>query len=122
MEPTRKDSFLGTSYSENQNDKDKCDAEDIQEQMKKVEVKTSSPTSLLAKNSLILPTGVIRPKQNEVKAKTEIMSSSGSATGKNFFIENEKDLNIELRVVFPFFRKPRERNMTVWPCNRITGG
>nr|XP_012235216.1 PREDICTED: cytochrome b5 reductase 4 isoform X1 [Linepithema humile]XP_012235225.1 PREDICTED: cytochrome b5 reductase 4 isoform X1 [Linepithema humile] len=79
MEPTKKNDSSGT-HSENQNGKNNTD--DIQEQMKKVEVKTSSPTSLLAKNSFILPTGVIRPKQSEqVKAKTEIMSSSGSATG-----------------------------------------
>lgn len=82
MEPMKKNDS-SRIHSENQNGKN---ADDIQERMKKVEVKTSSPTSLLAKNSFILPTEVIRPKQSEqVKAKTETMSSSGSATGKNFF-------------------------------------
>lgn len=81
MEPAKKNDS-SEAHSENQNGKNSTD---IQEQMKKVELKTSSPTSLLAKNSLILPTGVIRPKQSEqVKAKTEM--SSGSATGKNFYI------------------------------------
>ncbi|XP_029176310.1 cytochrome b5 reductase 4 isoform X1 [Nylanderia fulva] len=56
-----------------------CDTGDIQEKMKKVDVKTSSPTSLLAKNTLVLPTGVIKPER--AKAKTETMLSSGSATG-----------------------------------------
>lgn len=65
-----------------------CDTGDIQEKLKKVDVKTSSPTSLLAKNSLVLPTGVIKPER--VKAKTETMPSSGSATGKNvrLFLRN----------------------------------
>ncbi|KAL6448132.1 hypothetical protein ACFW04_000269 [Cataglyphis niger] len=58
-----------------------CNTGDIQEKMKKVDVKTSSPTSLLAKNTLMLPTGVIRPERVQASAKTKTMSSSGSATG-----------------------------------------
>lgn len=83
MESTRKNVSSGSQLRE-QNVKGKCqncDTGDIQEKMKKVDVKTSSPTSLLAKNTLILPTGVIRPER--VQAKTETMPSSGSATGKN---------------------------------------
>lgn len=57
------------------------DTDDIQDKMKKVDVKTSSPTSLLARNTFMLP-GVIRPNQNE-QVKAKAMSSSGSATGKN---------------------------------------
>ncbi|RLU26461.1 hypothetical protein DMN91_000256 [Ooceraea biroi] len=64
--------------------KDKCqsyDTDDIEEKVKKVNVTTSSPTRLLAKSSLVLPTGFIKPKRGEqVKAKVETMSSSGSAT------------------------------------------
>lgn len=54
---------------------------DIQEKLKKVDVKTSSPTSLLAKNSLMLPTGVIGPSEQEAKTKAKT-ASSASATGK----------------------------------------
>lgn len=58
------------------------DTDDIRERMKKVEVKSSSPTSLLAKSSLMLPTGVIGPSEQETETKTKTMSSA-SATGKN---------------------------------------
>jgi len=52
--------------------------------MNKVDVKTSSPTSLLARNILMLPTGVTNSNQSvQVKAKIKTMLSSGSATGKN---------------------------------------
>ncbi|XP_014468818.1 PREDICTED: cytochrome b5 reductase 4 isoform X2 [Dinoponera quadriceps] len=60
--------------------RDLYDTGDIQEKMKKVDVKTSSPTSLLAKNSLILPTGVIGPSEQKAKTKTKTVSSA-SATG-----------------------------------------
>lgn len=86
MESMKKNDSLGTQ-SRDENGKDKChnyDTNDIQDKMKKVDMKTSSPTSLLARNTLRLPTGVIKPNQSEqVKAKTETMPSSGSATGKN---------------------------------------
>lgn len=86
MESTKKNDSSGIQ-SRDENEKDKShsyDTDDIQDKMKKVDVKTSSPTSLLARNTLMLPTGVIRPNQNEqVKAKTKTMPSSGSATGKN---------------------------------------
>ncbi|KMQ94077.1 cytochrome b5 reductase 4 [Lasius niger] len=81
MKSTKKNVSLGIQ-PRGQNGKGKhqsCDTGDIQEKMKKVDMKTSSPTSLLAKNSIMLPTGVIRPER--VKAKTETMPSSGSATG-----------------------------------------
>lgn len=89
MKSTKKNVSLGIQ-PRGQNEKGKhqsCDTGDIQEKMKKVDMKTSSPTSLLAKNSIMLPTGVIRPER--VKAKTETMPSSGSATGKNvrFFLQ-----------------------------------
>lgn len=58
------------------------DTGDIQEKMKKVEVKTCSPTSLLAKNSLLLPTGIIGPSERDAKTKRKTVSSA-SATGKN---------------------------------------
>ncbi|TGZ49629.1 cytochrome b5 reductase 4 isoform X1 [Temnothorax longispinosus] len=84
MESLKKSDSSGTE-SRDENGKDKChsdDADNIQDKMKKVEVKTSSPTSLLARNTLVLPTGVIKPNQNKlVKAKTKTMPSSGSATG-----------------------------------------
>lgn len=73
--------------SKDEDGKDKChscDTDNIQNKMKKVDVKTSSPTSPLARNTLMLPSEVIRSNQSkQVKAKTETMSSSGSATGKN---------------------------------------
>jgi hypothetical protein len=82
MESTKKnDSSEAQSRDENGKVKSR-DTDDIQDKMKKVDVKTSSPTSLLVRNTLMLPTGVIRPNQSEqVKAKTK--PSSGSATGKN---------------------------------------
>ncbi|XP_070156131.1 cytochrome b5 reductase 4 isoform X2 [Polyergus mexicanus] len=79
MESTKKNVSSGSQLKE-QNGKGKCqscDTGDIQEKMKKVDVITSSPTSLLAKNTMMLPTGVIRPE----RVKTETMPSSGSATG-----------------------------------------
>lgn len=81
MESTKKNISSGIQ-PRSKNGKDKCQScvtNDIQEKMKKVDVKTSSPTSLLAKNTLLLPTGVI--KSERVKAKAETMPSSGSATG-----------------------------------------
>jgi len=86
MESTKKNDSLG-AQSRNENGKDKCcsyDTEDIQDKMNKVDVKTSSLTSLLIRNTLMLPTGVTKSNQSEqVKAKIKTMSSSGSATGKN---------------------------------------
>lgn len=56
----------------------KDDARDIQEKLK-----TSSLTSILAKNAVLLPSGVARVKQlHEVRAVSQTGSSSGSATGK----------------------------------------
>lgn len=82
-----KNDSLETQLEMDKNRKDKCqisNTDDIEEQVKKVDVDTSSLTSLLAKNTLVLPAGVIEPKHSEqVKAKAETMSSSGSATGKN---------------------------------------
>lgn len=81
MESTKKNVSSGIQPRD-KSEKNKCqssDTNDIQEKMKKMDVKTSSPTSLLVKNTLMLPTGVIRPEQ--VKAKTDTMPSSGSATG-----------------------------------------
>lgn len=83
MESTKKNVSSGIQPRD-KSEKNKCqscDTNDIQEKMKKMDVKTSSPTSLLVKNTLMLPAGVIRPEQ--VKAKTDTMPSSGSATGKN---------------------------------------
>lgn len=59
------------------------DAKDIQEKMKKVEVKSSSVSSL-AKNDVLLPSGIARVKQfQEARAVTQTRSSSsGSATGE----------------------------------------
>lgn len=88
MESTKKNVSSGIQPRD-KNGKDKCescDTNDIQEKMKNVDVKMSSPTSLLVKNTLMLPTGVIRPER--VKAKTETMPSSGSATGKNVSLIN----------------------------------
>jgi len=86
MESTKKNDSL-RAQSRNENGKDKChsyDTEDIQDKMNKVDVKTSSPTSLLVRNTLMLPTGVTKSNQSEqVKAKIKTMPSSGSATGKN---------------------------------------
>jgi len=88
MELTKKNDSLGTQ-SRDENGKDIChsyDTEDIQDKMKKVDVKTFSPTSLLIRNTLTLPTGVIKPNQREqAKAKIKTMPSSGSATGKNIY-------------------------------------
>lgn len=85
MESMKKNDSSRTQ-SRDENGKDKChnyNTDDIQDKMKKVDVKTSSPTSLLVRNTLRLP-GVIKANQSEqVKAKTETMLSSGSATGKN---------------------------------------
>lgn len=60
------------------------DAKDIQEKMKKVDMKSSSPTNVLAKNAALLPSGVARVKQlQEARAISETgSSSSGSATGE----------------------------------------
>lgn len=86
MESMKKNDSSGTQPRD-ENGKDKCHSyktDDIQDKMKKVDVKTSSPTSLLARNTLVLPTGVIKPNQSEqVKAKSKTVPSSGSATGKN---------------------------------------
>lgn len=85
MESTKRN-VSSENQPREQNGKGKCQScstGDIQEKMKKVDVKTSSPTSLLAKNTLMLPTGVIRPERVQASAKTKTMSSSGSATGKN---------------------------------------
>ncbi|KAG6800227.1 cytochrome b5 reductase 4 isoform X1 [Apis mellifera caucasica] len=59
------------------------DAKDIQEKMKKVEVKSSSSVSSLAKNAVLLPSGIARVKQfQEARAVSQTRpSSSGSATG-----------------------------------------
>lgn len=59
------------------------DAKDIQEKMKKVEVKSSSSVSSLAKNAVLLPSGIARVKQfQEARAVNQTRpSSSGSATG-----------------------------------------
>lgn len=93
MELTRKNEPSGTQPKNQNEESDKSqknlyDTGDIQEKMKKVDVKTSSPTSLLAKKTLILPTEVFRSKQNEqtAKAKTETMPSSGSATGEDVIL------------------------------------
>lgn len=60
------------------------DAKDIQEKMKKVEVKSSLSVSSLAKNAVLLPSGIARVKQfQEARAVSQTRpSSSGSATGK----------------------------------------
>lgn len=58
------------------------DAKDIREKMKKVDMKSSSPATLLARNAVLLPSGVARVKQFEqAKAISQAGSSSGSATG-----------------------------------------
>ncbi|OAD58274.1 Cytochrome b5 reductase 4 [Eufriesea mexicana] len=59
----------------------KNDAKDIQEKMKKVDMKSSSPTSVLAKNAVLLPSGVARVKQvQNAREISQTGSSSGSAT------------------------------------------
>lgn len=90
MESSKQNDHLGTE-SRDENDEgdechsDLCETSEIKEKMKKVAVKTFLPTKLLAKNSLTLPTEVVRSQQSErdVKASDETMPSSGSATGKN---------------------------------------
>ncbi|KYN12512.1 hypothetical protein ALC57_15239 [Trachymyrmex cornetzi] len=86
MESMKKNDSLETQ-SRDENGKEKChsyDIDDVQDKIKKVDVKTSSPTSLLARSTLTLPTGVVKSIQSEqMKAKTKTMPSSGSATGKN---------------------------------------
>lgn len=97
MESTKKNISSGIQ-PRSKNGKDKCQScvtNDIQEKMKKVDVKTSSPTSLLAKNTLLLPTGVI--KSERVKAKAETMPSSGSATGKIVFFNINIDFSSQLK-------------------------
>jgi len=70
------------------NGKDECqiyDTNDLEEKVRKVDMKMPSPTNLLAKSSLKLPTEVIKPKcveQERMKTKIQTVSS-GSATGKN---------------------------------------
>lgn len=61
-----------------------CDATDLQEKLKMVDVKSSSPTCLLARNTLLLPSGVVRVKQLSNVRSSDVgssMTSSGSATG-----------------------------------------
>ena len=87
MESIKKNDSSETQ-SRDENGKEKChshyDIDDVQDKIKKVDVKTSSPMSLLARSTLTLPTGVVRSIQSEqMKAKTKTMPSSGSATGKN---------------------------------------
>lgn len=62
----------------------KDDATNIQEKMKKVDVKSSSATGLLAKNAVLLPSGVARLRQMEqARSFNQVGSSStGSATGE----------------------------------------
>ncbi|KYQ57535.1 hypothetical protein ALC60_03497 [Trachymyrmex zeteki] len=83
----KKNDSSESTQSRDENEKEKCpsyDIDDIQDKIKKVDVKTSSPTSLLARSTLTLPTGVVKPIQSEqMKAKTKTMPSSGSATGRN---------------------------------------
>ncbi|XP_043254510.1 cytochrome b5 reductase 4 isoform X1 [Colletes gigas] len=59
------------------------DAKDIQEKMKMVDVKSSSPASLLARNAVLLPSSLARVKQFEQSRAiiSQAGSSSGSATG-----------------------------------------
>lgn len=65
---------------EDQHQKDIYNTADIQTKMEKVDVKM--PSSLSLKNILMLPSEIIKIKQNkQVKANVE-MPSSGSATGK----------------------------------------
>lgn len=86
-ESMKKNDSSESTQSRDENEKEKCpsyDIDDIQDKIKKVDVKTSSPTSLLARSTLTLPTGVVKPIQSEqMKAKTKTMPSSGSATGRN---------------------------------------
>lgn len=86
-----KKSYSSETQSGDQNEEEekrrKDDTGDIQEKMKRVDVRTSSPTSLLAKNSLMLPTGVIGPSEQEAKTKTKTVSSA-SATGKSVIFIN----------------------------------
>ncbi|KYN30574.1 Cytochrome b5 reductase 4 [Trachymyrmex septentrionalis] len=85
MEPLKMNDSSETQ-SRGKNGKEKCrshyDIDDVQDKIKKVDVKTSSPTSLLARSTLTLPTSVVKSIQSEqMKAKTKTMPSSGSATG-----------------------------------------
>ncbi|XP_029033088.1 cytochrome b5 reductase 4 isoform X1 [Osmia bicornis bicornis] len=60
----------------------KDDAKIIREKMKNVDVKPTSATGLLAKNAVLLPSGVARVKQSHgANVIGEAGSSSGSATG-----------------------------------------
>jgi len=71
------------------NGKDDCqtyDTDDLEKEVRKVDMRMSSSTNLQAKSSLMLPTKMIKPKRVEqevMKAKVQTVSSSGSATGKN---------------------------------------
>ncbi|CAL7947311.1 unnamed protein product [Xylocopa violacea] len=69
--------------SQEQGKSEETEAKDIEEKLKRVDVKPSSATSLLAKNAVLLPSGVARVKQlQEPRAVSETgPSSSGSATG-----------------------------------------
>lgn len=81
----------------------KDEAKDIQEKMKKVDVKTTSATSLLAKNTVLLPSGVVRVKQlHEVKAVSQAGSSSGSATGEPIPSSSENIFFLYLLLSFSF--------------------
>ncbi|XP_047368677.1 cytochrome b5 reductase 4 isoform X1 [Vespa velutina] len=70
---------------QNENETGSVDATDLQEKMRMIDVKSSSPTSLLAKNTLLLPSGVVYVKQlSNVSSTSDTGSStksSGSATG-----------------------------------------
>jgi len=85
MESMKKnDSSETQSRDENEKEKYHYDIDDVQDKIKKVDVKTFSPTNLLARSTLTLPTDVVKSIQSEqMKAKTKTMPSSGSATGKN---------------------------------------
>lgn len=80
----KNDSSETQSRDENEKEKYHYDIDDVQDKIKKVDVKTFSPTNLLARSTLTLPTDVVKSIQSEqMKAKTKTMPSSGSATGKN---------------------------------------
>lgn len=71
--------------SPEENKESDMDEIDLQDKMKMIGVKSSSPTSLLARNTLLLPSGVVNVKQlSNVSSTNDTGSStksSGSATG-----------------------------------------
>ncbi|XP_011631411.1 cytochrome b5 reductase 4 isoform X2 [Pogonomyrmex barbatus] len=80
MESKKRNDSSGTRARKEKDRFRSYSTDDIQDKMKKIDVKTSSPTSLLAKNTVVmLPTEIIRPGQSEQRTRT--MSIEGNFIG-----------------------------------------